>query len=924
VLVGRRTECETLDHLLDAVRAGESRALVIRGEAGVGKSALLEYMIGRASGCRVARAVGVQSETDVPFAGMHQLCAPMLDRLDSLPEAQRDSIATALGLRSGQAPDRFLVGLAVLGLLAAVAEERPLLCVIDDTQWLDRASAQALGFVARRLLEAPVAVVCAVRESAPVDELAGLPEMRVVGLAPVDARALLRTVIRGPLDERVRDRIVAESRGNPLALRELRRGMTRVELPGGFDPVAPPALPGRIEDSFRRRLARLAPDLRRLLLVVAAEPTGDPVLVWRAAMQLGVAVDPAALAAAADLVEINGAAARFQHPLARSAVYWASAPQDRRSVHRALAEATDPEADADRRAWHLAHATAEPDEDVAMELERSAGPAHARGGMAAAGVFLDHAAALTPDAARRATRALAAAEAKHLAGAPRAALDLLALAEDGPLDELQRARLARLRGQIAFASTRGKDAPRILLKAAKRFDSAAPRLARDAYLEALCAALFAGRLASGGGSEEVAEAARAAPRPSRADCAPDLLLGGLAALITEGYAEGAPVLAPALAAFRAEETSRDDGLSWFWLACHAAGLLWDLDAWDLLSARFVRLARDAGALTMLPLALTSRASMHLFSGELDAAASLVEETQAITDLIDGQGLPYGAAALAAVRGREADAIELHEAGIEGVVERGEGLGLPFLHFMAALLYNSLGRYDDALVAAKEASEHPQVLWFSTLGSVELIEASARNGDSTSAAEALERVCQGTRASGSDWGLGVEALSHALLSDDGAADRLFQEATERLCRTRADLTLARAHLLYGEWLRRQRRHIDAREHLRTAHEAFAAMGAEAFGRRAARELLATGETARKRSPATVDQLTAQEAHIARLARDGLTNAEIACRLYLSPRTVEYHLAKVFTKLAITSRTQLDSALSRTGDAARTALNGGALS
>jgi DNA-binding CsgD family transcriptional regulator len=923
VLLGRRTECDALDQLLDAVRAGERRALVVRGEAGVGKSALLEYMIGRASGCRVARAVGVQSETDVPFAGMHQLCAPMLDRLDSLPEAQRDSIAAAFGLRSGRAPDRFLVGLGVLGLLAAVADERPLLCVVDDAQWLDRASAQALGFVARRLLAAPVAVVCAVRESDPVDELAGLPAMRLAGLAPVDARALLRSVIRGPLDERVRDRIVAESRGNPRALREVPCGMTHVELAGGFGPVAPPALPGRIQDSFRRRLAPLASDLRRLLLVVAAEPTGDPLLVWRAAARLGVAVDPAALAAAADLVEINGAAARFRHPLARPAVYSASAPQDRRSVHRALAEATDPEADADWRAWHLAHATAEPDEDVAMELERSVGPAQARGGIAAAGVLLEHAAALTPDAARRATRALAAAEAKHLAGAPRAALDLLALAEDGPLDELQRTRLDRLRGRIAFASSRGKDAPPILLKVAKRFDAAAPRLARDAYLEALCAALFAGRLASGAGLEEVAEAARCSPCPSRADCAPDLLLGGLAALIAEGYAEGAPLLAPALAALRAEDASSLDGLCWLWLPCHAAGLLWDHDAWDLLSARFVRVARDAGALTMLPLALTSRASMHVFAGELDAAASLIEEMQAITDLIGGQGPPYGAAALAAVRGREAEAIELHQAGIEGVVERGEGIGLPFFHCVAALLYNSLGRYDDALVAAKKASEHPQVLWFSTLGSVELIEAAARSGGSANAAEALQRVSQGTRASGSDWGLGVEALSHALLNDGEAADRLFQEATGRLRRTRAHLTLARADLLYGEWLRRQRRHIDAREHLRIAHEAFASMGAGAFAQRAARELLATGNTARKRNMETVDQLTAQETHIARLARDGLTNAEIAGRLYLSPRTVEYHLAKVFTKLAITSRTQLESALSGAGDAVRTELNGGAL-
>jgi DNA-binding CsgD family transcriptional regulator len=908
VLLGRRTECEALDRLVDVIRAGESGALVVRGEAGVGKSALLQYMIGRASGCRVARAAGVQSEMGLPFAGLHQLCAPILDRLDSLPEPQRDALGTAFGLWGGQAPDRFRVGLATLGLLAAVAEERPLVCVIDDAQWLDRASAQALAFVARRLLAEPVAVVFAVRDSDPVGELAGLPEMAVGGLADADARALLRSVIRGPLDERVRERIVAETRGNPLALLELPRGLTQVELAGGFGPVAPPALPARFEDSFRRRLEPLAPDVRRLLLVVAAEPAGDPVLVWRAAERLGIRVDPAAVAAAADLVEVSGAA-RFRHPLVRSAVYRAASPEERRSVHRALAEATDPEADADRRAWHLAHATAEPDEDVAMELERSAGRAQARGGLAAAAAFLEHAAALTPGAARRATRVLAAAQAKHLAGAPHAALDLLAVAEDGPLDELQRAGAERLRGQIVFASSRGNDAPPILLKVAKRLDRADPRLAREAYLEALCAVLFAGRLASGCGLEEVAEAARAAPRPSPADRAPDLLLDGLTALITEGYAEGAPVLAQALAAFRAEDASSHDGLRWHWLACHAAALLWDLDAWDLLSARFVRLARDAGALTVLPLALTNRACMHVYAGELAAAASLLEEMQAIIEGIGTQGPPYGAAVLAAVRGREAEAIELHHAGIEGVVERGEGLGLPFFHCVAALLYNGLGRYDDALAAAKQACEHPQVLWFPTWGSVELIEAAARTGTSAQAADALWRVSDATRASGSNWGLGIEAFARALLSDGEAADTPFREATERLGHTGARLTLARAHLLYGEWLRRERRGVDAREHLRIAHEAFASMGAEAFGQRAARELLATGKTARKRNVETVHPLTAREAQIARLARDGLTNAEIAGRLYLSPRTVEYHLAKVFTKLAITSRNQLDSALSR---------------
>src|SRR4051812_2511210 len=552
-LLGRRSECQALDRLLEAVRAGESRALVVRGEPGVGKTALLEYAIRSASQLRVVRAFGVESEMELAFAGLQQLCAPMLDRLECLPGPQRDALSTAFGLTAGDTPDRFLVALAALGLLSEAAGEQPLLCVVDDAQWLDRASAQALGLIARRLVAESVALVFAARVPSEEQELAGLPELAVEGLRDGDARALLGSVIRGPLDERVRDRIVAETRGNPLALLELPRGLTPAELAGGFGlPHAPP-LPDRIEDSFRRRLAPLPAPTRELLLVAAAEPAGGPVLVWRAADRLGVGVGDATPAAAAGLLEF-GARVRFRHPLVRSAVYRAGAPEDRRRVHQALAEATDPDVDPDRRAWHRAQAAPGPAEDVASELERSAGRAQRRGGVAAAAAFMQRATELTPDPARRAERALTAAQAKHDAGAPGAALALLATAEAARLDEVQRARIDVLRAQIAFATNRGNDAPPLLLKAAKRLEPLDAPRARETCLEAFSAAIFAGRLASGVGLRGIAEAARAAPPPPSPRPA-DLLLDGLAVLVTEGHAVGVPALKHALRAFR------DDNLS---------------------------------------------------------------------------------------------------------------------------------------------------------------------------------------------------------------------------------------------------------------------------------------------------------------------------------------------------------------------------
>ena len=905
MLLGRRTECEALDRLLEGVRAGRSVALVVRGEPGVGKTALLESAIESGSDLRVARAVGVESEMELAYAALHQLCAPMLDRLERLPAPQRDALGTVFGMSAGDAPDRFLVGLAALGLLSEVAEEQPLLCVVDDAQWLDRASAQALAFVARRLLAESVGLVFATRE--PSEEFGRLPELVVEGLRNGEARELLGSVIRGPLDERVRERIVAETRGNPLALLELPRGLTPAELAGGFGlPDAVP-LSGQIEDSFRRRIEALPGESQRLLLVAAVEPVGEPLSVWRAAERLGIGVHAAAPAAAAGLLEF-GARVRFRHPLVRSAVYRAASAEERRTVHRALAQATDPAVDPDRHAWHRAQAALGPDEDIAAELEQSAGRAQARGGLAAAAAFLERAAALTPDPARRAGRALAAARAKHQAGAPDAALSLLANAEAGPLDELQRARADVLRAQIAFAMSRGSDAPPLLLNAAKRLEALDVRLARETYLDALIAAVSAHRLASGGGALEVAEAARAAgytrpsPQPARA---PDLLLDGWVLLITEGYAAGTPTLERALSAFRSGESiSTEEEIRWLWFACHTAYELWDDETWHQLSIRQVQLARAAGALAELPVALNSLAGANLFAGDFAAAVAQVEEAEAVTEVTGNRLAPYGRLLLAAGQGREAAASELIESSMEEVVRRGEGLGLTAIKWAAALFYNGLGRYADALAAAREASEHPRDM---ARVLPELIEAATRSGNPEDAADALKRLSETTRAGGSDWGLGIEARSGALVSEGEAAERLYREAIDRLGRTRMRVELARAHLLYGESLRRQRRRLDAREQLRTAHEMFTAMGIEAFADRAARELLATGETARRRTAETAGRLTAQEAQIARLARDGLSNPEIGARLFISPRTVEYHLRKVFTKLDISSRKELHDAL-----------------
>src|SRR5882757_3503640 len=654
--LGRSGERDVLDRLLETARGGQSAVLLIRGEAGIGKTALVRYAARQAAGFQVAEIAGVEAETELPFAGLHRLCAPMLAQLEALPDPQQDALRISFGLSAGDAPDRFLVALAALSLFAEVAEERPLLCLVDDAQWLDVATSQVLGFIARRLHAESVAILFTVREPSEERELADLPELSLGGLQDDDARAVLSAVIPGRLDDQVRDRLVAETRGNPLALVELPRGRSTAELAGGFVQPGEGTLPSQIEGHFRERIATLPEATQRLMLLAAADPTGDATLLWRAAEMLGVQRQAAEPAAGEQLLEV-GAQVRFRHPLVRSAVYRAASLTDRRAVHDALAAATDPETDPDRRAWHRAHAAIAPDEEVAGELIDSAGRAQGRGGIAAAAAFLEQAVTFTPDPVDRATRALTAAQLKLEAGDLVAAESLLAAADAGPLDELGQARAQRVHAQIAFDERRGSDAPPLLLRTAQRLESLDAELARDTHLKALVAVIYAARLATDPAPVDVARAALAAPLGPEPLPARQLLLLGLATRLTDGYAAAAPTLTAALRSYLAEERHLD----WSWVAYSLAAMdLWDDSAWLELASSQGELARATGTLILLPFALDYFATFYVQAGNLSLASGLIEEAQSLDLGVRAQTLPYIPLGLAAWRGDLSMALNLVE------------------------------------------------------------------------------------------------------------------------------------------------------------------------------------------------------------------------------------------------------------------------
>jgi DNA-binding CsgD family transcriptional regulator len=942
-LIGRAAE---LDLLVGAVERARERggALVVHGEHGIGKTSLLREAGRRLSerGFRVLSTVGMESEANLAGSALHQLLVPLMgagnrfplgergaqittlrtvpeptsDHLGGLPGPQRDTLETAFGLSEGATPDRFLLGLAVLSLLTDGAAERPLLCIVDDAQWLDEMSAQVLAFVSRRLPSEPLAIVFAVREPNERRELTSLPELWLDGLKVADARALFTSALAGQTDPEVRDRIIIETHGNPLALLESARGSTPDELAGGFAPPRATALPESIEREFHRRLDVLPIDTRRFVLLAAADPVGEPTLIWRGAEQLGIAPEAAAPAAEAGLLEF-GTNVRFRHPLLRSAAYRSASLQERCVVHGALAEATDPALDPDRRAWHLSQATIAPDERVASALERSAARAQRRGGLAAAAAFRERAAVLTPERAARTTRLLEAARAKRAAGALDAARQLVSMVDTEALDELDRARLDTLQGQIAFDQRQGPEASRVLAEAARRLEPLDLGLARTTHLEALGAAMWVGDRDVPGGMLSVARAAVQAPHPGVSPQAIDVLLDGFAGLLADGYRAAAGPLSRALELVLAAKAPTDDRTHWLQLTTGGsvdtvARELWDADAWHTVASRREQFARDTGALVQLQFALHKLAWSHILSGRLNEAALLVEEDRTLAAATGNPALPYGEMLLAAFRG-EARASELIDTATQEAARQGLGRVVIFTKYARAVLSNGRGDSVAARDAVQSAFEHDHP-GYGPFIVPELVEAAARTEDTALLSSALTWISDRTRATPTDWSLGIEARIRALLSDGADADAFYERSIEHLRRTRVRTELARAHLLYGEWLRRRQRRVDAREQLSAALDMLETMGMAAFAARARRELSATGATVRRRTAETRDSLTPQERQIAHLARDGLSNPQIGAHLFLSPRTVEWHLRKVFGKLGIGSRRELHRALPKVDPAA----------
>ncbi|BBY16808.1 helix-turn-helix transcriptional regulator [Mycolicibacterium litorale] len=910
-LRGRTAECTALDELLAAARSGASRVRVLRGEAGAGKTALLDYAVESATGFQTLRLDGVESDMELAFAGLQQLCSPLMEHLGSLPAPQQQALSVAFGLDVGPAPDRFLVGLAVLGLLAAGAEDRPLLCVVDDVQWLDRVSVQTLGFVARRLLAEPVAMLFAARDDG-ADILSDLPRIELRGLADADARALLESLVVGGIDARVRERIIAETRGNPLALLEVPYNVTAAELAGGFWSAGARPSAGEVEEGFVRRTQALPQQTRALLATAAAEPLGDGALFLRALARLGIPADALGPAEAAGVLEF-GTYVRFRHPLMRSAAYRAAGLAERREIHRALAEVTDPETDPDRRAWHAASAAAGPDEWVAAELEASADRAYRRGGVAAAAAFLERATVLTADATLRGSRAIAAAHAKREAGLPEAARGLLAIAELAPLSKLQQAQVARMLAQMEFVASRSgvAGAPRVsdaaaqLFRAAQGLEILDDELARDTYVEALTAAMYAGRLGEPDRLREIAQAGLVAvERVPELQRPIDYLLSGMASRIIDGPGGGSAHLRVALELWNTHVHSDGPVVHWpFPIAQEsAAHETWDDTILQQTAAEMVYRARQAGALAVLPPALAYRAGVHVYTGELSTAAALIEEANAITASMGSSPVTYHSLTLAAWHGDADRGTSAIEAAASDARARGEGRLFGLTRYTAAVLFNGLGRYEEALSAARECCEYEDLGFFSWC-LYELIEAAARLGDFGAAEPALRQLEDRAGTSRTDWGLGAVAGAQALLASDEDADALFTEALDRLRRADVPPQVARTHLAYGEWLRRVNRRNDARTHLAEAHESWSRMGAQAFAERARRELVATGEKVQSRTVGSPGELTGQEGQIARLAADGLTNQEIGAQLFISRHTVEWHLRKVFAKLGISSRRQL---------------------
>ncbi len=904
LLLGRREECDRVDRVLAAARAGLSGVLVLRGEPGIGKTALLDYAVAAAAELEISRIEAIESEMELGFAGLHQLLVPFLGEIGTLPPPQRDALSSAFGLIHNGPPDRFLVALATLTLLAHTARPRGLLCVIDDAQWLDRESAAVLTFVARRLHADSIAILFGVRDpSEPQTSFDDLPSIQVKGLSAPEGRQLLSAEIPR-LDDEVSNRIVAETQGNPLALMEVSRELTPGQQSGTAPLPDPLPLGRQLESRFLRQVHRLSADTQTLLLTAAADPTGDPTLLWRAGHELGFGPDAAAPAQAEDLIMV-GPVIRFRHPLIRSATYYSATPIERRRVHRALAAVTDPGQDPDRRAWHLSEATAEPDEAVAAELERAATRATTRGGWAASVAFLTRAAVLSPGQRSQARRLLAAASAEITAGAPDHAQLLLdrSLAHlDG---SLQHGLAKRAQGAIYHALNQPAEAAAVLLAAAGDLAPLDVRLARAALLDALAATAIAGPLAiSGATSLDVALAARDVPLiAGEAPGAGDLLLDADVTLILDGHQAAAPLVRRAVTTLSRDPSESAEMLVWLAAGCRLAGVIGDDATMYTLAVRMERQARRQGALLALSTSLIHLGTVEMFEGSLDAAQARFTERGAI-EAAQESDCSLGNLLVKAWRGLEHETLAEADSVTRTARRRGQGWQLAWADYAVCVMELSVGRYAEALASTPNSFEDN--LHVSAFALADYIEAAVRSDHCGAGREALARMTARLPSDGSPVALGLLARSRALLASDQEAEGFYAEAIGRLATSPSSLHLARTQLLYGEWLRRRKRRIEARQQLRAAFTRFGEIGAAGFAERARLELVATGETARKRSPETRNDLTPQETQIAELASRGATNPEIAAKLFISPSTVDYHLRKVFRKLDVTSRRQLASA------------------
>jgi DNA-binding CsgD family transcriptional regulator len=911
-LVGRTEECLTLGRALCEAKGGASRVLVVRGEAGVGKTALLERAIEMAPGFAVHRQLGVEPERGLGYAALHQLLVPFLSGLDELALPQRDALASAFGLVNAGSPDKFLVGLATLTLITSAALHRPLLCVIDDAHWLDNDSADVLGFVSRRLYADRVAMLFAVRETGSEGaRFTGLPELVVGGLGPDDARLLVRSVIAEAVAPEVLDRLVTETRGNPLALTELPLELTPAQRAG--TQLLPDPLPinGALRRRFLRQIRDLPAEAQRLVLLASAERSGDPALIWRAAAKLDIDPEAAGPAEAEGLVVFEPRVA-FRHPLVRSAAYHGASPVERRAAHQALADALDSEMDADRRAWHRAGASSSPDEEVAAELARTAERATKRGGYMTAAAFFRRAAELTPGPAEQAERWLAAAEAELSAGEVESALELLELATPQANHPVQLARGRRLEARAQFVRGQSERASATLLAAAEAFAGLDDQAAGDTLLQAFEAALYANR----GAMFEVVRAASKhlarcpEPRDGPSPTVVVLLLEGFIELLTAGHTTGAPALRRAIATMVASELPEDES-RWLGLGCWAASECLDLESWHLLARRWAAKSRHQGAVLRLARSLDYLGMWEVVTGDFATAESRATERRELLSAVgyvELVGATATSLALPAWRGAADVARSLAEKVAGEGEARGEGAWVALANWALAELELGTGNYETAWRHAKRASQGG-FLWISSFILPDLVEAAVRSDHVEDASKALEALRERAAAGGSRFARGILAGSGALLADDAAAEALYNAAIENLGASGAWLHVARVRLLYGEWLRRQLRRADARGQLRQAHQEFERIGALGFAERAKAELGATGETVRKRTYQASLELTTQEAHVARLVGEGLTNGEVAAQMFLSQSTIDYHLRKVFRKLGVATRTQMAQRLAR---------------